>query len=144
MQDLCDRIQMECKRRGRTLGYIMAKAKVGESLFYKWRKDKANPKPRSIKAIADALGIPAVELCPEMAEVFQNLDQEEAPQDVDEEGFPEELVFIGMKKSALKLLRPIIERADASLVEVPDDVGRSLASLMRIAGVSSQALPLAS
>lgn len=144
MTTLCERIQHECQRTGRSLNYVMAKAGLGQSIFYKWRDGKSTPKVGSIKAIAEALGMAPNELSPEHSDAFQRLAQNEAHDNAAGEGVSDELVFVGMRRQALNQLKPFIKRANAHLLEVPEDLCRGLQSLMRTANGFSTTILVAS
>lgn len=128
MRQICDRIQDECSKSGLTLSHVLGSAKLGQSLFYKWRNGNCKPRPSSIKAIARALGIPAVTLAPEMAE--QLLDTRDA-HDAGSEGIADDVVFVGMKLSVFNALRPLLARSGSNVFEVPRDCSAGLMMLMQ-------------
>lgn len=128
MKELCERIQTECRRKGRSLGYVMGKANLGSSIFYKWQKGQSTPRPQSIKAIAKALGMPAVELAPELSDA---LNEETEPDDADAKG---DVVFIGMKSQVFNALKPFLERAGDNIIYVPEECAAGLLFLIRDIG----------
>ena len=131
IQELCDKIKEECEKRGRSLSEVMAKADLSASIIYKWRDGSSKPRPQSIRKIAQALGIPAKTLAPEMSEAFEALAQASPLHDVGGDDVSGDFVFVGMRRSSFDTLRPFIERANAGLIEVPADLVKGLVSLIR-------------
>lgn len=110
----------------------MAEAGLQISIFYKWRKDVSKPRPQSLAAIAKVLKVPPAYLAPEMESAFRSRPGKDpilTPCPIDPHG--EDVVFVGMKRATLCLLKPFIEHADDRVIEVPAKLGRGLVALMR-------------
>lgn len=133
MKEVCERIKGECQRTGRKLADVMTVAGLSVSIFYRWNQGVVKPRPDSLAAIARALKIPPEYLAPEMEEAFRafRFKEKTQQQTIDlPEATCDEVVFVGIQRSALALLRPFIEHVDAKLVEVPANLGRGLAALI--------------
>lgn len=138
MSEICQRIYDECQRKDVSLTKVMGDAGLSISMFYKWKDGTSAPRGRSVKAIARALGIPASTLSPELSDDVEVTAQASALQESrDDSTAGEDFVFVGMRMSAFKTLRPFIDRVNAGLVEVPGDLTEGLRKLLQ-AGVSGR------
>lgn len=135
MSDVCRKIKEEIDRKDMSLSKVMAAADLGVSVFYKWKDGSSTPRPRSIRAIAKALGVPASTLSAELTDDVEVVASVTPGNDTDAEGIVEDFAFIGIRKSALNTLRPFLERANAGLIEVPEDLVKGLVTLIRPVGV---------
>lgn len=130
MREACERILEECHRTGLSLADVMGKAGLSLSIFYRWKNGVVKPRADSLAAIARVLDVPPEYLAPEMEEAFRSVRlKEKARAQIDVGN--DEMVFVGIPRSTLALLRPFIEHVDAKLVEVPANLSQGLAALMR-------------
>lgn len=141
--ELYEKIVDECRRRELSVTRVMQNADVSVSMLYRWRDGESKPRPRSLKAIARALGILASTLSSDLsddAEVVASATL--APEARGDSQDSTDFAFFGMPRSAFNALRPFIERAHAGIVEVPADLTKALLNLLKdptsLLGVESQ------
>lgn len=110
----------------------MGDAGLSISMFYKWKDGTSAPRGRSVKAIARALGIPASTLSPELTDDVEVTAEASTFQEGQEDSTAsEDFVFVGMRRSAFKTLKPFVDRVNAGLVEVPSDLTDALRRLLQ-------------